>query len=338
MLLRHALARSRVGVPHLGIALRRCQGTIAADLGFPSHSSSLSAGRQDILSWHPRPVLRCARQPRAHPRGISHGCSGAVRGLAVQIPGAASSSAPPPPQDNRLRKGLVLLAKSAVIWIPALFFWASMVLGDLFDLRTDEEINADENEVRRLERFFDVEGLSEAEYMTEWTAKEQALSQIMEKFLRSQKFTAIIARGPDEDVGDDEETEHQPKPAAWSKSSSTATPNVANISAEVSYVLPPPAEEDEVGGSDNQPEKVGGHGGAGRSVWGPRLIVAHGDCALALVTLRFEYVVKGKDREERWACTTLRADLIATHNGDSVSEQIFDLHGPVPHGVRYMRL
>merc|ERR1712194_953557 len=101
---------------------------------------------------------------------------------------------------------------------------------------------------------------------------------------------------------------------------------VDNSAFEVSYVMPAPVDD---------AEDAQGHTASGSpNVWRPRLMIASRDGSLALVTLQFEYVIKGKDREERWACTTLRADLVATVEGDYASEQIFDLHGPAPHGVR----
>merc|ERR1711920_609933 len=97
--------------------------------------------------------------------------------------------------------------------------------------------------------------------------------------------------------------------------------------------------EDEIADNEDAAMSKGDTAAApGSRAWGPRLVVAHRNGSLVLVTLLFEYVGAGKDREERWACTTLRAELIATHDGVAANEQICDLRGVLPHGVKYMRI
>lgn len=214
-----------------------------------------------------------------------------------------------------MRSALILALKGAFIWAPAVMFWASMVLE--FDFRNDQELQDDEHEVRRLERFFDVEGLPEAEYLAEWDAKEQALSQIVDKLFRSQRFLEGLRPGG--------------FPGHSSGMQLAAGSSEQADSMEVSYILPP----------------TPWHGGnlatalqasPGPAPWSPRFVVNHGEGALALVSASFEYVQKGKDRDERWACTSLRSHLIAHSDGEHACEPLCDLRGPMPHGIRYMRL
>jgi len=227
-----------------------------------------------------------------------------------------------------------------MLWVPALFFWIALVGGMPLDLRTEEEIQEDEYEVKRLERYFDVEGLDEASYLSEWTAKEEALSNMMEKLLRSPRFMDILARGPSESNGAPEVGAGFPPGDVAALAASTpwlhapARKGTAAVAAEaeaveVSYVLPPP-QEDAVG--------PGSLVGSSRLPWEPRLIVAHRGGGLALVSLAFEHVDRDRNREPRWACTFLKAELIAKGHGESAQELICDLSGPVPHGVRYMRV
>lgn len=190
--------------------------------------------------------------------------------------------------------------------------------GTFFDYRTQEEIEEDEAEVRRLERFFDVEGLPEDEYLTEWSSKDEALSKIVDKLLRSQRFLDCVVTGA-------VDAQRGGGAASSNKLENEAT------SIEVSYVLPPVAI---VGSGDDE----GSSEGAGPRPWHPRLIIAHRLGSLALVSVSFEHVPGGKDREERWACTSLRTELVALPNGDPACESICDLRGPVPHGVRYVRI
>ncbi|CAK0840152.1 unnamed protein product [Prorocentrum cordatum] len=71
-------------------------------------------------------------------------------------------------------------------------------------------------------------------------------------------------------------------------------------SVEVSYVLPPAVAAED--------ERLLSTGAGGARRWAPRLVVAHRDGVIMLVSLRFEHVARGKDRDERWACTALRAE------------------------------
>lgn len=249
-----------------------------------------------------------------------HRWGGQLRRVAVLTQG------PPPPGGgsagssggaqtqtggSMLRRGLVVVVKGCVIWLPAILFWVSLVWGGaVFDYRTQEEIEEDEAEVRRLERFFDVERLADDDYLAEWTAKDEALSKIVDKLLRAAHFTDCMVTG-------------------GSAEAPQASASEAN-SIEVSYVLPPVAAL-----GDGEAE---GMDGPGPRPWYPRLIVAHRLGSLALVCVSFEHVPGSKDREERWACTSLRTDLITLPNGEAVCEPICDLRGPVPHGVRYYRI
>jgi len=224
----------------------------------------------------------------------------------------------------------VVLFKVLLLWVPAAFFWVSLVTGYPFlDTRTDEEIQDDEHEVRRLERFFGVEGLSEAESFAEWTNKEEALSQIVEKVLRSRHFMDMLVQGPhaDIDAASPKPTDYSPWPKAKAARLSAEAEAV-----EVSYVMPPPAAEED----DDTLDVAGGDA---QRRWAPRLVLAHRGGGLALLALAFEHVAaRGKDREEHWSCTALQGYLVLAGGGEATCEEICDLHGPVPHGVRYMRI
>lgn len=251
--------------------------------------------------------------------------------------GSSSSSSSSPPR-SRLRQGLVVFLKSVGIWTPAALFWMSMVWGGpLFDLRTDEEIAEDEHEEQRLERFFGIDNVAEADYIAEWHAKEEALSQMVEKLLKSPRFMGMLKRGLDDDVTSIAEAAQ----ASWSPSRKAGPAHqsveAAALSIEVSYILPPvPSGDDQDGQMFSSPQDIR-HTGGPRS-WHPRLIIAHRSGAFALVMLTLEHVEKVKDRDERWTCTKLRAELLAGPGGECLGEALCDLVGPTPHGVRYMRI
>lgn len=232
--------------------------------------------------------------------------------LTQAPPSSGGSSAGGAETQSKLRRGAIVLFKGLALWGPALLFWGSLVWGgNIFDDRTQEEIDEDEAEVRRLERFFDVEGLPEDEYLTEWTAKDEALCKMVDKLLRAQRFVDCLVSGDSSSVGQSKEDEA--------------------AAIEVSYVLPPEAligNVDEASSSE----------AAGPRPWHPRLIVAHRLGSLALVSSSFEHVAGKKDREERWACTSLRVELVALPNGEPLCESFCDLQGPWPHGVTYMRI
>jgi len=204
------------------------------------------------------------------------------------------------------------------------------------DLRTDEEIDEEENEARRLERFFDVHFLPEDEYLQEMQIKEEALSNMVEKLLKSRNFLDHIANGPlghDHD-GDDENSDSLELSAVRAPERKNAQLGAEAGVVEVSYVHPPPRFED---GTGIEVSKSFDRD-AGSRTWMPRLVFAHRDGGLALAAMNFQYVLASKDRDERWACTRLRADLIAGLDGEAANEEICCLQGPLPHGVRYMRI
>lgn len=264
---------------------------------------------------------------------------------AVSSAGGSSSSSSSGGNSNgaRVKRVLIVGLKFVSLWIPAVLFWASMVHGGpLLDFRTEEEIEEEEHELLRLERFFAVDGItSEAEVTIEWTAKEDALSQILEKLLRSPRVFAMMTASPGEAAALDDGGQMVSDPVATVKA-----PSLQALSSlvEVSYVLPPPASED--GSMPTQVDVLGRYAQAVASAasagvpppWAPRLILAHRGGSLILLSLLFEHVVKGKDREERWACTEMRGDLIAAAGGEPTCVPICNLNGPVPHGVRYMRI
>lgn len=243
------------------------------------------------------------------------------------------------------------------LWVPGAVFWGSILYwASILDFRTDGEVEEDDMEARRLERFFDVEGLPDNEYMVEWSSKEEALSLIVDKVLRSQRFAAALTRWmeaeEDTDVGIITST---PRPDAWTSERLLGSDSSAVVSVEVSYVLPPPVDG-AWEGSDNAQERLGSGQEGGRHFhtstaqnnetqdslsrsrpWWPRLIVAHSGGAMALLSLAFEHVEHSKDREERWACTALRCQLMASRGGLPAQEVLFNMRGPAPHGVRYQR-
>jgi len=248
---------------------------------------------------------------------------------------AAAAAAAPSSEGTRLRKGMVLFLKAACLWIPAVFFWISLAWDfQLLDFRTEEEVAEEENEARRLERFFDVHFLPEDEYLQEMQIKEEALSNMVEKLLKSNNFLDHIANGPLGHDADGENADDDSLELPASRATERNSPQLAAEAdvVEVSYVHPPPKFEDgsEAGRSFDLD--------AGSRTWMPRLVFAHRDGGLVLVAMNFQYLLASKDREERWACTRLRADLIAGFGGEAASEAICCLHGPLPHGVRYMRI
>jgi len=202
----------------------------------------------------------------------------------------------------------VVVLKGIFLWMPAAVIWLSIASGTpILDFRTPEEVEEDENEVVRLERFFDVEHLPEEEYLTEWSVKKEALQGVLDKLLKSKRLLELLA-----------------------ESNQTAE-ELASV-AEFSYILPP-AE-----GGLSSPMDLALGGSEGYRPWNPRLVLSHSSGSLALVTLKFQHVNPAKGRDEKWTCTALRAELIASHGGEPASESICDLQGPLPHGVRYMRI
>lgn len=284
----------------------RAAGTIAL-LNVLSCQSRWAAA----VSSQPPPPMSSASSPR--PDGGPTPGTGAGAGAGV----AAGSS------NAKLKRAMLLFAKGLFIWTPAILFWGALALGaPMLDFRTDEEVSEDENEVRRLERFFDVEDLPEAEYLVEWQAKEEALSQIVDKLLRSQRFMDCLMPGAFSDSGTAEDGPRKGEAASADVSQADGV--------EVSYILPPP------GAAGDAVSTVST--ATGQRPWSPRLIVAHREGSLAMVSASFEHVARGKDRDERWACTSLRSDLIAFCDGELACESICDLRGPPPHGVRYVRI
>jgi len=185
-------------------------------------------------------------------------------------------------------------------------FWAVMVSGTpIVDFRTDEELQDDEHEAQRMERFFDISSVSATdEYVDEWDLKEKALSVIFEKLLKSSRFIAALQS----DSGN-----HQ------------------DADVEASFVFPP---ENFAGASEVNYLA----GTPGYQSWTPRLTIAHANGSIALVSTTFEFVEGGKDRPAKWSCTSLRADLVMRSTGEPTCEPICDLRGPIPHGVQYMRI
>lgn len=212
-----------------------------------------------------------------------------------------------------LRKGLVLTLKLVLIWVPALAAWTAVVSGVTLDLRTPEEINQEEQEAQKLERFFDVEHLPEVEYAAEWGAKEQALASIVDKLTRSRTVQESMELLP---------VDTAPGPSERSEE--------AEAVMEFSYIHPPP----QASSLNTLDVEIASEG---YRPWNPRLILAHTSGSLALVTMRFQHLQAAHGRSETWSCTKLRVELISSSPG-ALEEAICDLQGPLPHGVRYMRI
>lgn len=252
--------------------------------------------------------LRVAtRQVAVLTQGPSPGSGGSDgSGGAGGSEGTTQSEQP----ENMVKKVAVLALKGLCIWAPAVVFWIALAMeGNMLELRTPEEIEDDDAEARRLERFYDVEQLPNDQYIGVWTAKDEALGKILEKLVRSQRFLNCMATGSSE----------EPDRAA------TAT-EAGHL--EISYVMPPAVGV----------EALTSQSAAGPRPWQARLVIANHMGALCLVNVCFQHVAGSKDRDERWACTHLRGDLISNSRGEPMCEMICDLSGPVPHGVQYVRI
>lgn len=209
-----------------------------------------------------------------------------------------------------VKKAAVLALKSLFIWSPAVLFWIALAMeGNILELRTPEEIEDDDAEAKRLERFYDVEQLPNDQYLVEWSVKDEALGKILDKLVRSQRFLNCVATGSSE----------EPDRAATA---------IEAGHLEISYVMPPAVGVD----------ALTSHSAAGPRPWQARMVIANHMGALVLVNVCLQHVAGRKDRDERWACTHLRADLISNSRGEPMCEMICDLSGPVPHGVQYMRI
>jgi len=233
-------------------------------------------------------------------------------------------SAPTRQGENGYRKIVFGVLKLVGLWVPAFAFWLIVVVArPAIDLRTDEEVQDEEEQMLRLERFFAVEALPDAEYWAEWQAKNDALAAIIDKILRSPKISEALELGPcgeaedPEWEGEENETDAKQSPPSGKKTTS-------EDKVEVSFVLPPPAGD----------EGVRGGGGP----WCPKLAIAHQSGTIALVALVFEHVAADRNREERLACTQLCCDVILDHEDGLVCERLCDIRGPPPHGIRYMRI
>lgn len=232
------------------------------------------------------------------------------------------------------RRVLSGVVKGVLMWVPATLFWMQMVAGvPFFDLRSEEEAINEEQELQRLERFFDVQMLPEEECIVEWQAKEEAINQVVEKLVKSQRFLEMLERGFEAESGVGDASQ-----ASWSSTKKMSAQEVESRAQAiaVSYVLKPaPAAEVD---DESETQSPMAHSSSGYATWSPRLVVQHRSGALALVILGLEHVQRAKDREERWTCTHLRVELIAGPGGESFGEQLCDLSGHVPHGVRYLRI
>ncbi|CAJ1458734.1 unnamed protein product [Effrenium voratum] len=227
-----------------------------------------------------------------------------------QIAGRWSSTSASEPKAW-LRRGAVLTLKLVFLWVPALAAWTSVVSGVALDLRTPEEAKQEEQEAQRLERFFDVDHLPEVEYVAEWAAKEQALAGMVDKLMRSKTVQEALGdRSDGLGVSNAEEKEEV---------------------MEFSYVLRP-LEANRLNSLDAEISSEG------YRPWNPRVVLAHASGGLMLVSMRFQHLHAANGRNETWACTKLQAELIARQTGEALGEPICDIQGPMPHGVRYMRI
>ncbi|CAE7628235.1 unnamed protein product [Symbiodinium sp. CCMP2456] len=196
------------------------------------------------------------------------------------------------------------------------------VSGVTLDFRTPEEAKLEEQEAQRVERFFDVDHLPEDDYLREWSCKEQALTGILEKLMRSRTVQDALSPA----FARSEMSQGHFIPGA-----SAAEGENNEDALEFSYVVPP----SEVPRLNSLELDLASEG---YRPWNARLILAHSSGSLALVTTTFQHVPPAKGRGELWTCTALRAELIATQGGAVASDPICELQGPLPHGVRYMRL
>eukprot|EP00927_Polykrikos_kofoidii_P034080 TRINITY_DN28913_c0_g1_i1.p1 TRINITY_DN28913_c0_g1~~TRINITY_DN28913_c0_g1_i1.p1 ORF type:complete len:352 (+),score=59.81 TRINITY_DN28913_c0_g1_i1:45-1058(+) len=238
---------------------------------------------------------------------------------------SSSSSSESSSGSSRLWRAAMIVCKGLGIWAPALFFWYSVWGGMPFDLLTGESLEDDYE--ARLERFFDVDRLPEDVYQTEWSSKEQALAKIVEKVLRAPRFADALTLGLDvlESRLGNEDEGGMARPGRTKLSDAEADELAAAV--EISYVLPPPSGEEELDSLSSSPRR-----------WLPRVLFAHRGGALAIVTLLMEPLENAKDRDDCWACTSLRGELITARGGESLAEPLCDIKGPLPHGIRYMRL
>lgn len=283
--------------------------------------------------------------PYQHGHGYAHPPPSAqmqMHGQAHQNAGARGQQQQQQDSSNggalsAVKKFVVILLKTTLLYTPAVIMWLSVLSGvQLLDFRSDEEVAEDENEARRLERFFDVETLSELEYLPEWTTKEQALTKIVEKLLRSQQLVDRLVNGPQQQsqgASSSAWTDHEAptsefelqKSKTQSKEIDAFLDEALKGSVEVSYVLPPTWEYSD---EDSKPGRL----------WEPVIVLKHRSGGIALVHLAFQHVKKRKDREAFWACTELICDVVASPSRDFGAERLCELTGAPPHGVQYMRM
>lgn len=261
--------------------------------------------------------------------------------FASSLSSDAGSNSSSPTPERGLRQATLLLLRALLLWAPATLFWATLVFGNVFfDFRGDDEDA--ENEERRLERFFNLPDIHRDECIDDWNAKEEALGKAIEKLLKSRRFADALEVGVD--VLLDKADEEGEAPVSMSRSR-TVVPSARfeelAKNVQVSYIMPALAPRNARGTLNTMPN----------GPWTPRVIIAHTDGALALVTLTFESIDRveakhseGEDGEERedlwnsWTCTALRSDLVATKGGEPTAEFISEARGPPPHGIGYMRI
>eukprot|EP00439_Symbiodinium_sp_Y106_P036197 s361_g4.t1 len=199
-----------------------------------------------------------------------------------------------------LRRGAVFGLRLIFLYVPAATAWLGLVSGVTLDFRTPEEAKLEEQEAQRVERFFDVDHLPEDDYLREWSCKEQALTGILEKLMRSK--TVQDALSPALDRSEMGQGHFIPSGA------SPAEGDNNEDALEFSYVVPP----SEVPRLNSLELDLASEG---YRPWNARLILAHSSGSLALVTTTFQHVPPAKGRGELWTCTALRAELIATQGG-----------------------
>eukprot|EP00930_Biecheleria_cincta_P074994 TRINITY_DN62190_c0_g1_i1.p1 TRINITY_DN62190_c0_g1~~TRINITY_DN62190_c0_g1_i1.p1 ORF type:complete len:362 (+),score=72.56 TRINITY_DN62190_c0_g1_i1:38-1087(+) len=322
-----------------------------AATGWPTSGSGRLRSGRPLLSAVPTNQLLCSIElPQSLGRAAwggqaLHRCSSTVA-VPPSSPGGSSSSSSSSSSSAAspgwtLRRGVLTLLKLVCVWTPAAFVWIALVSGaPLLDLRTPEEVQEEENEVLRLERFFDVAHLPEAEYLTEWSAKEEALSKIIDKLLKSKRYLRLLTDGPEDTDEAGRSVSESGLGAARSdfqlsslrKKAQGSSDEASASAVEFSYILPPAEAADAAGTMNVEP------GEEGFRPWRPRLIFSHASGSLALITLCFQHLNAAKDRDEKWTCTALRAELVAAPGGEPMVEPLCDLEGPLPHGVRYMRI
>lgn len=148
---------------------------------------------------HAKSLYRCQIQPQSPL--LWDGVQAENSGLSVFT--AQMSSAPvanPSPNSSKpnrlIPRQVVLLLKAVFLWVPAAYVWVYLAL--LYENQTRHDMTDEEVEEARLRCFYGVQHLSENEAVAEFTVKEEAIYQIKEKLLRTQRFLSLLSESATE--------------------------------------------------------------------------------------------------------------------------------------------